>query len=162
MLSLDRWSSLGVSLSCVVGMAWCDMAKLEGGICACLYVLRICKFCPECGVHVLCLCRKGFVWSDWWEKLTFVRKYRHQQGSASMKRFTGLSRSSLTVHCAGVSSAFHLPIVGVIGLVAITTALFTSWARAWHDMAVWPRTTYQYHMTWMDTVGRTTCSRRPH
>ena len=31
-----------------------------------------------------------------------------------------LSHSSLTVHCAGVY-AFHFPIIGILGLVAITT-----------------------------------------
>ena len=37
-----------------------------------------------------------------------------------MKRFAGLSRSSLAVRCAGVS-AFRFPIVGVLSLVAIST-----------------------------------------
>ena len=37
-----------------------------------------------------------------------------------MKRFAGLSRSSLAVRCVGVS-AFCFPIVGVLSLVAIST-----------------------------------------
>ena len=35
-----------------------------------------------------------------------------------MKRFAGLPCFSLTVRCVGVSSAFRLPTIGVIGLVA--------------------------------------------
>ena len=33
-------------------------AKREGGVYAPPYALRVCKSCPECSVHVLCLCRK--------------------------------------------------------------------------------------------------------
>ncbi len=32
-------------------------AKLEGGVYGPLYALRVRKSCPECSVHVLCLCR---------------------------------------------------------------------------------------------------------
>ena len=57
------------------------------------------------------------------KKLTYVKPkdaWRHKEGSASMKRFAGLSCSSLAVRCAGVS-AFRFPIVGVLSLVAIST-----------------------------------------
>ena len=33
-------------------------AKREGGVYAPPYALRVRKSCPECSVHVLCLCRK--------------------------------------------------------------------------------------------------------
>ena len=33
-------------------------AKLEGGVYGRPYALCVCKSCPECSVHVLCLCRK--------------------------------------------------------------------------------------------------------
>ena len=33
-------------------------AKREGGVYAAPYALRVRKSCPECSVHVLCLCRK--------------------------------------------------------------------------------------------------------
>ena len=48
--------------------------------------------------------------------------WRHRQGSVSSYEEVrwSLSRSSLAVRCAGVS-AFRFPIVGVLGLVAITT-----------------------------------------
>ena len=34
-------------------------AKREGGVYAPPYALCVCKSCPECSVHVLCLCRKA-------------------------------------------------------------------------------------------------------
>ena len=66
-----------------------------------------------------------------------------------------LSRSSLTVRCAGIS-AFCFPIIGVLSLVAITTTHCTvhmsvAWRRR---MLVWARATYQYHVNGTDTVGR--------
>ena len=33
-------------------------AKREGGVYGRPYALRVRKSCPECSVHVLCLCRK--------------------------------------------------------------------------------------------------------
>ena len=59
-----------------------------------------------------------------------------------------LSRSSLTVHCMGVS-AFHFPIVGVLSLVAISTThctvhMLVAWRRR---VVAWTRATYQYHVT---------------
>ena len=109
-LLLDRWwSLLGASLSCVVG------GMLSERVYACPYGLRMHKSCPECGVHALCLVWKGLVWSNQWDKLTYVKPknaWRHRQGSASMKRFTGLSllfqpRSSLR-RCLCFSSAFSV------------------------------------------------------
>ena len=74
-LQLDRWwSSLGASLSCVVGGMLSERVR---------------------SMHTLCiLYEKGFVWSSRWIKLTYVKHkdaWRHWQGSVSMKRFAGLS-----------------------------------------------------------------------
>ena len=67
-----------------------------------------------------------------------------------------LSRSSLTVHCVGVS-AFRFHIVSVFSLVAITTMHCTvhDMSVAWQRRVVaWARATYQYHVNGMDTVGQ--------
>lgn len=66
MLSLDRQSSLGVSLSCVVGMVWCDMAKLEGGwgLCMPVCITRLqvlSRMWCACIVLYVEKCIKGFV-----------------------------------------------------------------------------------------------------
>ena len=67
--------------------------------------------------------------------------WRHWQESTSMKRFAGLSCSSLTVCCASVS-AFCFPIVSILGLIDITTTHYTvhhharTWALAWHGL-IW-------------------------
>ena len=86
-------------------------------------------------------CEKGFVWSDWRQKRE-SQGWGHRQGSASSYEEVrwSLSRSSLAVRCAGVS-AFRFPIIGVLGLVAITTALFTTTHMS---VAAWARATYQY------------------
>ena len=80
---------------------------------------------------------------------TPTRKRKYQEVRWS------LSRSSLTVHCAGVS-AFRFPIVGVLSLVAISTTHCTvHMSVAWrHHVVAWARATYQYHVNGTDTVGR--------
>ena len=57
-----------------------------------------------------------------------------------MKRFAGLSCSSLAVRCAGVS-AFRFPIVGVLSLVAISTQYALHCSHVGHEsgMAAWQR-----------------------
>ena len=90
------------------------------------------------------------------EKLTYVISkdaWRHRQGSASMKRFAGLYRSSLAVGCAGVS-AVRFPIVCVLSLVAITTTHCTVHMSVAQRRVAWARATYQYHVNGTDTVGR--------
>ena len=81
--------------------------------------------------------------------MTLTRKCKYEEVHWS------LSRSSLAVRCAGVS-AFHFPIVGVLGYIASTTTHCTvhisvAWRR---HMVAWARATYQYHVNRMDTVGR--------
>ena len=124
---LDRWwSSLGASLSCVVGGM---PSERVGSIDARRHNLRVCKSCPECSVHMFCLCRK--VWKracvKWLTRKTDVHVRETQGCMATPKRKHkyeevrwSLARSSLAVRCAGVS-AFRFPIVTVLSLVAITT-----------------------------------------
>ena len=86
---LDRWwSSVGASLSCVVGGM---LSERVGSMDARMHYVCV-KSCPECNVHMLYLwcrkCEKGLVWSDRREKLTYVKpkdSWRHQQGSASIE-----------------------------------------------------------------------------
>ena len=78
-----------------------------------------------------------------------TRKHKYEEVRWS------LSRSSLTVRCAGVS-AFRFPIVGTLSLVVITTTHCTvpmnvAWRRR---VVAWVRATYQYHVNGTDTVGR--------
>ena len=78
-----------------------------------------------------------------------------------------LAHSSLAVRCAGVS-AFCFPIVGVLGLVAITTMHCTvhmtvpcrtvAWQRG---MVAWARAIYQYHVNGTNTVGQSVDARGP-
>ena len=75
--------------------------------------------------------------------------WRHRQESASMKRFAGLSCSSLTVCCAGVS-AFRFPIVSILGLIAITTAHCTVHHHARTRVLVW------HGLIWRTSMG--TCN----
>ena len=73
----------------------------------------VCTCCAYVGKY-----ENGFVWSDQQEKVTYVKAkdaWWHQQWSTSRKRLASLSRSSLAVHCMGVS-AFRFPIVGVLSL----------------------------------------------
>ena len=65
-----------------------------------------------------------------------------------------LSRSSLTVRCAGVS-AFRFPIVGVLSHVAISTAVHMS------GMAVWQHRYVQRIMNETDTVDQSVNARGP-
>ena len=109
------------------GRAWAVLwhgasrhAKWEGRVYACIQAYALCKSCPECSVHVLCLCRKVWKWFcvKWPARKSDVRESQgwwHQQWSTSMKRLASLSRSSLAVRCMGVS-AFRFPIVGVLSL----------------------------------------------
>ena len=85
-------------------------------------------------------------------RLTRKRKYEEVRWS--------LARSNLAVRCAGVY-AFRFPIVGVLGLVAITTMHCTVHMTvpcstvAWrHGVVAWARAIYQYHVNGTDTVGR--------
>ena len=58
-------------------------------ICVSLVQNAVCTCCTYVGK-----CEKGLVWSDRREKLTYVKPkdaWRDRQGSASMKRFAGLS-----------------------------------------------------------------------
>ena len=65
-----------------------------------------------------------------------------------------LSHSSLTVHCMCVS-AFRFPVVGILGLVAITTTRTALFTRVWYgSVALWARATCQYHVKGTDTVGQ--------
>ena len=73
-------------------------AKQEGGSSTPIYIgcVAVCKSCPECGVYVLCLCRKVGMCEVTGEKKTDVHESQGwRQGSTNMKRFVGLSRSSL-------------------------------------------------------------------
>ena len=106
-------------------------AKRECGIYGRPSALRVHKSCPECSVHMLCLCRK--VWKracvKWPARKTDVRETQGCMATPTWKRkyeevCWSLARSSLAVRCAGVS-AFRFPIVGVFSLVAITTTLCT-------------------------------------
>ena len=59
--------------------------KWEGGVYACPYALRVCKFCQECGVHVLCLCRK--VWKRAWPaRKTDVRETQGYMATPTTKQ----------------------------------------------------------------------------
>ena len=73
-----------------------------------------------------------------------------------MKRFAGLSLScsSLAVCCAGVSSAFRLPIVSVLGLVAITTTTHYTVHHHADECGMGWQCGHQYHVTWTDMVSR--------
>ena len=108
---LDRWwSSLGASLSCVVG----DMlSERVGFMHTCMHYLCV---SVQNGVSTCCAyvgnCEKGFVWSNWGEKLTYMKPkdaWRHRQGSASMKRFAGLSLIPASQFVAWVSLLFVFP-----------------------------------------------------
>ena len=61
------------------------------------------------------------------EKLTYVKTQGCMVTPTRKRKYEevrwSLSRSSLAVRCAGVS-AFRFPIVGVLSLVAISTAIF--------------------------------------
>ena len=73
-------------------------AKQEGRSSTPVYIgcVVVCKSCPECGVHMLCLCRKVGMCEVTGEKKTDVRESQGwRQGSTNMKRFVGLSHSSL-------------------------------------------------------------------
>ena len=103
-------------------------AKREGGVYARPYALHVRKSCPECSVHLLCLCRK--VWKracvKWLVKKTDVRETQGCMATPTRNRKYeevrwSLALSSLTVRCVGVS-AFRFPIIGVLSFVAITTA----------------------------------------
>ena len=65
-----------------------------------------------------------------------------------------LSRSSLAVHCMGIS-AFCFPIVGVLSLVAISTTVHMSGMAAWQNRHV------QRIMSGTDIVGRSVDARGP-
>ena len=122
---LDRWwSSLGASLSFVVGGM---PSKRVGSIDARRHNLRVRKSCPECSVHMFCLCRK--VWKracvKWPTRKTDVRETQGCMVTPKRKRkyeevYWSLAHSSLAVRCVGVS-AFRFPIVSVLSLVAIMT-----------------------------------------
>ena len=110
-------------MSCVVGGM---LSVRVGSMHAHMHYVCV-KSCPECSVHMLFLCRK--VWEracvKWPVRKTDVHKTQGWMVTPIRKckyeevRWS-LSRSSLTVRCAGVS-AFRFPIVGVLSLVAITT-----------------------------------------
>ena len=83
---------------------------------------------------------------------TPTRKCKYEEVRWSLSRF------SLTVRCAGVS-AFYFLIVGVLGLIAITTTHCTVHRHAHehgirHSMAAWAHATYQYHVNGTGMVGR--------
>ena len=59
-----------------------------------------------------------------------------------------LSRSRLAVCCTGVST-FRFPIVGVLGLAAITSTLCTVQRGS---VVAWARATYQYYVNGTDTT----------
>ena len=132
-------------------------AKQEGGVYGRPMHYVCVKSCPECSVHMLYLwlvgkCEKGLVWSNQVRK-TDVRETQGCMVIPTRKRkyeevHWSLSRSSLAVHCMGVS-AFHFPIVGVLSLVAISTThctvhMLVAWRRR---VVAWTRATYQYHVT---------------
>ena len=115
-------------------------------------------------------CGKGFVWIDrrkktdvctWKPRMaTLTRKCKYKEFCWFFSRF------SLAVCCVGFS-AFHFPIVGVLGIVAITTTHYTlhhhthECGMAWHRRHV-QRISIMWHgrlAGWL--VGRCTCSRRP-
>ena len=88
----------------------------------------------------------------------------HRQGSASMKRFVGLSLVPASQFAAWVSLLFAFPSSAFsVFLVATTTstALFTSVAWQRGSVAAWTRATYQYHVNGTDTVGRSVDARGP-
>ena len=104
-------------------------AKREGGVYGHLYVLHVRKSCPECSVHMLCLCRKVWKWACVKWLATKLTDVHETQGcmiaTPTWKRkykevCWSLACSSLAVCCAG-DSACRFPIVGALSLVAITT-----------------------------------------
>ena len=111
-LLLDRWwSSLGASLSCVVGGM---LSERVGSMHPCMHYVSVslvqnavCTCCAYVGK-----CEKGFVWSNRREKRTYVKSkdaWRHRQGSASMKWFAGLSLVPASQFVARVSLLFAFP-----------------------------------------------------
>jgi len=122
---LDRWwSSLGASLSCVVGSMLSErvgsMDARMHYVCVSLVQNAACTSCESVGK-----CEKGFVWSERREIPSDVRETQGCMATPTRKckyeevRWS-LSRSSLAVCCVGVS-AFRFPVVGVLSLVAIST-----------------------------------------
>ena len=146
----------------------CSMArhsmlrKRVGSTHACMH--SVCVSLIQNAVCMCCACVEKYENGDWRENLTYVKAKDgdtgYRQRSARMKRFAGLSHSSLAVRCAG-ASAFHFSIVGILGLVAIilivgilglvaiilivgilglvaitTTYCIVLMSVAWHGMAV--------------------------
>ena len=116
---------------------------LSGGWVPCTPVSITCvQVLSRMLVYVLCLCIsvKKDLCKVTGEK-TDAREsqgWRHRHRSASMKRFADLSLSfQLAVRCAGVL-AFRFPIVGVLGIIAITTVHHhaRTQALAWHGI-IW-------------------------
>ena len=124
-------------------------------VCASLVQNAVCMWCA------LCRCvKKGFC-----EVTGEKTDVRESQGWDTDKKRKyeevrwSLSRSSLAVRCAGVS-AFHFPIVGVLGLIAITTTHCTvhhhtrTRVLVWHGLILgqawashtlaWSTTLYRY------------------
>ena len=119
---LDRWwSSVGASLSCVVGSM---LSERVGSMHARMHYVCV-KSCPECSVHMLYLCRKcekGLVWIKWLARKTDICETQEFMATLTRKRKYeevrwSLSHSSLAVRCAGIS-AFRFPIIDVLSLVA--------------------------------------------
>ena len=164
---LDRWwSSLGASLSCVVGGM---LSERVGSMHARMHYVCV-KSCPECSVHMLYLCRK--VWKracvKWPTRKTDVCETQGCMATPKRKckdeevRWS-LAHSSVAVRCEGVS-AFRFPIVNILSLVAITTMHCTV-----HMSVAWWRGSLgtcnlSVSREWdrhSRSVGRCTWSRRP-
>ena len=92
-------------------------AKREGGV----YAPRMHYVSVSLVQNAVCTCcayvgkfEKRFVWSNRREKLTYMKPrdaWRHWQGSASMKRFAGLSLAPASQFVARVSLLFTFPLL---------------------------------------------------
>ena len=112
---LDRWwSSLGASLSCVVGSMLSErvgsMDARMHYVCVSLVQNAACTSCESVGK-----CEKGFVWSERREIPSDLRETQGCMTTPTRKcKYEEVPASQFIV------SAFCFPIVGVLSLVAIT------------------------------------------
>ena len=115
--------------------------KREGGIYACPmhYV------CVSL-VQGLCEVTGEKNWRTW-----NPRMHGNTDKEAQVWRGSLVSRSRLAVRCMGVST-FRFPIVGVLGLAAITSTLCTVHISVHGSVAAWARATYQYYVNGTDTT----------